>query len=81
MATSIVLLEDGRVGDLSVLAVRDGQGWRGRVIFQPAGGLAEIVDCTQADATISLARTRAEVLAVIRFPQADPCPGDGDQVA
>lgn len=81
MATSIILLEDGRIGDLSVLAVKDGQQWRGRVIFQPAGGLTEIVDCAEADPTFTLARVRAEVLAVVRFPQASPYPGDGDQVA
>ena len=81
MATAIVLLEDGRIGDLSVLAVKDGQRWRGRVIFQPAGGVAEIVDCPDADATFALARIRAEILAVLRFPQVPSFPGDRDQVA
>jgi hypothetical protein len=79
--TSVVLLEDGRIGDLSAFAVKDARGWRGRVIFQPAGGLAEIVDCTEVDPTITLAETRAEVLAVIRFPQADPGLDEPDQVA
>jgi hypothetical protein len=79
--TSIVLLEDGRIGDLSVLAVTDTRGWRGRVIFQPAGGLAEIVDCPEVDPTITLAQTRAEVLAVVRFPLADPLPDEDDRVA
>lgn len=79
--TSIVLLEDGRLGDLSVFALRDAGGWRGRVIFQPAGGLAEIVDCPEVDATMTVAQTRAEVLAVIRFPLAEPLSGEDDQVA
>lgn len=74
MFTSIVLLEDGRIGDLSVFAVKDAQGWRGSVIFQPAGAPAQVDP-------ITLAQTRAEVLAVIRFPQADPHPAEGDQVA
>jgi hypothetical protein len=81
VSTSIVLLEDGRIGDLSTFAVKAAGGWRGRVIFQPAGSIAEIVDCTEVDPTMTLAQTRAEVLAVTRFPQADPRLDEPDQAA
>ena len=79
MSTSVVLVEDGRIGDLTVLC---GQGRPGmaRPRCLPAGGRpAEIVDCTEVDPMITLAQTRAEVLAVIRFPQAHP--HEADEVA
>ena len=43
--------------------------------------MTEVIDCPEVDAAITVAHARVEVLAVIRFPLADPLPDERDPVA
>ena len=52
-----------------MVAIRDHGAWRGRVVFEPAGGAKEIIDCREQDKSIALAEARAELLAAAYFPQ------------
>jgi hypothetical protein len=76
-----VQLEDGRRGDLTVTAIRQGTAWRGRVVFRPdADEPAEVVDCPWTDTTAAAAEARATLLATVHFPHVWE-PGDGGSQA